>query len=301
MAIAKVNGLSLAYETVGDAGSPGPSQPAAASPRSHPGCGNSPTPWPSGATSVLIWDRPNCGASDVCFDGPSGVGHAGRCAGWAAGRTSTWCRPSFPGDRAVPTCRCSPPAVIARAAAGLAIWWISGGVYGLLSLATHYCGGRRRGLDRGHGGGGGAARVGRGAGTQRLEPPAVPGRRTAPTFIAAMERWMLAYCPRDDERVPGLGRRDARGPRHPGAGLPEHGATACTQRPPRRRSRISCRWHDWSSRPGETANGSSVARPATADSSPAGPCWRRTLGVAGRSPALSVLGTVSGTRRSRPR
>ena len=26
-------------------------------------------------------------------------------------------------------------------AAGLAIWWISGGVYGLLSLATHYCGG----------------------------------------------------------------------------------------------------------------------------------------------------------------
>ena len=26
-------------------------------------------------------------------------------------------------------------------AAGLAIWWISGGVFGLLSLATHYCGG----------------------------------------------------------------------------------------------------------------------------------------------------------------
>ena len=28
-----------------------------------------------------------------------------------------------------------------ESASGLAVWWISGGVYGLLTLATHYCGG----------------------------------------------------------------------------------------------------------------------------------------------------------------
>ncbi len=29
-------------------------------------------------------------------------------------------------------------------------------------------------------------------------------------FIVGMERWMLAYCPRDDEHVPGLPDADAR-------------------------------------------------------------------------------------------
>ena len=32
------------------------------------------------------------------------------------------------------------------------------------------------------------------------------------TFISTMERWMLAYCPRDDEHVPGLPDADARRP-----------------------------------------------------------------------------------------
>ena len=49
MAIAKVNGLSLAYETIGE-GRPGPSHPAAASPRRRPGCASSPSRWPTRAT-----------------------------------------------------------------------------------------------------------------------------------------------------------------------------------------------------------------------------------------------------------
>ena len=89
---------------------------------------------------VLIWDRPNCGASDVCFTGPS---ESAMQADVLAGLLVDL-------DMA--------PAVIAggsggsrvslltaarhrEVAAGLAMWWISGGVYGLMVLGVHYCGG----------------------------------------------------------------------------------------------------------------------------------------------------------------
>ena len=90
-----------------------------------------------------------------------------------------------------------------ESAAGLAIWWISGGVYGLLSLATHYCGGS----------------IGAAWTTAWRRWPICPSgqrcrSRTHPpgrflsqdtaTFISTLENWMLAYCPRDGEHVPGL-------------------------------------------------------------------------------------------------
>ncbi len=88
--------------------------------------------------------------------------------------------------------------------AGLAIWWISGGVYGLMILATHYCGGSLHA-----------------AWTEGMEAVAAlpewaevlernPANRERfvaqdrKEFIATMERWMQAYCPRADQHVPGL-------------------------------------------------------------------------------------------------
>src|ERR1700739_567828 len=82
---------------------------------------------------VLIWDRPNCGSSDVCFTGPSesamqadvladllrelGMARAVIAGGSGGARVSLLAAARHP-----------------DVAAGLAMWWISGGVFGLMTL-----------------------------------------------------------------------------------------------------------------------------------------------------------------------
>ena len=71
MATATVNGLTIAYEVIGD-GRPWVDHPGRPLQQGLPGraragrgAGREP------ATGCSIWDRPNTGASDVCFTGPS--------------------------------------------------------------------------------------------------------------------------------------------------------------------------------------------------------------------------------------
>jgi pimeloyl-ACP methyl ester carboxylesterase len=92
--------------------------------------------------------------------------------------------------------------------AGLAIWWISGGPFGLMSLAVHYCG---QNLVK--------------AWTESMEAVAdlpeweeVQARNPSnrqrildqdrDEFVRTMERWMLVYYPRDDQLVAGLADDD---------------------------------------------------------------------------------------------
>jgi pimeloyl-ACP methyl ester carboxylesterase len=89
-------------------------------------------------------------------------------------------------------------------ASGLAVWWISGGVFGLVSLGVHYCGDSVMA----------AWRDGMAAVAELPEWGEVLERNPANRevflaedprrFIATLEQWMLAYCPRPDELVPGL-------------------------------------------------------------------------------------------------
>ena len=208
MAVAEVNGLSLAYDVIGDSGRPWAITPGGRFTKETPGVRELAVALAEQGNQVLIWDRPNCGESDVCFEGTS---ESAMQADALAGLLTHL-------DLA--------PAVIAGgsggarvslltasrhpdAAAGLAIWWISGGVYGLLTLATHYCGGSV----------GAAWTHGMEAVADLPEWVEVqqgnPGNRQRfldqdrATFIATMERWMLAYCPREGEHVPGLPDADA--------------------------------------------------------------------------------------------
>jgi hypothetical protein len=83
-------------------------------------------------------------------------------------------------------------------------------VFGLLTLATHYCGGSLAA----------AWRDGMEAVVALPEWEEVLARNPSnrarflaqdrDAFIATMERWMLAYCPREGEHVPGLPDADAR-------------------------------------------------------------------------------------------
>ncbi len=209
MAIAKVNGLSLGYETIGE-GQPWVITPGGRFTKESQGVRELAVALAAQGNRVLIWDRPNCGESDVCFAGPSEsamqadalaalLEHLDMVPAVIAGGS---------GGARVSLLTASRHR---HDAAGLAIWWISGGVFGLLSLATHYCGGSL------------AA-----AWTEGMEAVAAlpewaevlernPSNRQRfldqdpADFIASMERWMLAYCPRDDEPVPGLPDADARG------------------------------------------------------------------------------------------
>jgi pimeloyl-ACP methyl ester carboxylesterase len=157
---------------------------------------------------VLIWDRPNCGESDVCFTGESEstmqadtlaalieqleLGPTVIIGGSGGARVSMLTAARHP-----------------ELAAGLAIWWISGGPFGLMSLAVHYCG---QNLVK--------------AWTESMEavadlPEWEESLRRRPSnrqrildqdreeFVRTMERWMLVYYPRDDQLVPGLADDDA--------------------------------------------------------------------------------------------
>ena len=208
MATANIDGLSLAYEVIGE-GRPWVITPGGRFSKESPGVRELAAVLADHGNRVLIWDRPNCGESDVCFEGSSeSAMQADALAGLLRHLEMT-------------------PAVIAGGsggsrvslltasrhrdvASGLALWWISGGIYGLLVLATHYCGGSLSA-----------------AWTEGMEAVAAlpewaesiernPSNRQRfldqdrHEFIAAMERWMAAYCPRDDEHVPGLTDADAR-------------------------------------------------------------------------------------------
>jgi pimeloyl-ACP methyl ester carboxylesterase len=158
---------------------------------------------------VLIWDRPNCGESDVNFTGSSEsamqadalvslLEHLDMTPAVIAGGSG--------GARVSLLAAARHP----EAAAGVAVWWISGGVYGLLSLATHYCGNSvaeawRDGME---------AVAGLDEWAEVIASNPSNRQRfldqDRAEFITTLERWMLAYCPREGETVPGLTDADAR-------------------------------------------------------------------------------------------
>ena len=212
MAFAEVNGLALAYEVIGD----GPGRPWVITPggrfsKDEPGVRELAQALAADGEGhrVLIWDRPNCGESDVCFTGANEsamqadalaglLEHVGLAPAVIAGGSG--------GARVSLLTASRHPGV----AAGLAAWWISGGVFGLLVLATHYCGGSlaaawTNGME---------AVADLSEWNESLERNPSNRRRILEedrdVFIATMERWMQAYCPRDGQHIPGLPDEDVR-------------------------------------------------------------------------------------------
>jgi pimeloyl-ACP methyl ester carboxylesterase len=208
MTLATVDGLTIGYEVIGE-GRPWVLTPGGRFDRTTPGLRELAVELAEHGNKVLIWDRPNCGESDVCFDGAS------ESAMQADVLAGLLCKLDM------------APAVIAGGsggsrvslltaarhpdlALGTAMWWISGGVYGSLVLATHYCGGSVAAAWNG----GMEAVAALPEWRDVIERnPANRDRFLAQDpdgFIATMERWMLAYCPCGDELVPGLPDVDGR-------------------------------------------------------------------------------------------
>jgi pimeloyl-ACP methyl ester carboxylesterase len=204
VASTSVLGLTIAYDLVGDA----PARTWVVTPggrfsKDDPGLAEMAEGLAGTDGRVLLWDRPNCGASDVCFEGSSEsalqadvlaalldeleLGPAVVVGGSGGARVSLLAAARHP-----------------HAVAGLAMWWITGRPLGLLSLATHYCSGSLRAAWDG----------GMEAVAELPEWAEVIERNPAnhdrflaldpAEFIATMERWMVAYSPSSDDVVPGL-------------------------------------------------------------------------------------------------
>jgi pimeloyl-ACP methyl ester carboxylesterase len=210
MARATVDGLTLGYELIGDEGGrPWVITPGGRFTKESPGVRELALELSKAGNRVLIWDRPNCGESDVSFTGSSEsamqadalvalLEHLDMTPAVIAGGSG--------GARVSLLAAARHP----EAAAGVAVWWISGGVYGLLSLATHYCGNSvaeawRDGME---------AVAGLDEWAEVIASNPSNRQRfldqDRAEFIATLERWMVAYCPREGETVPGLTDADAR-------------------------------------------------------------------------------------------
>jgi pimeloyl-ACP methyl ester carboxylesterase len=206
---ADIDGLRVSYEVIGE-GRPWAITPGGRFSKDSPGVRELAHALAERGNRVLIWDRPNCGASDVWFEGDSesamqanvlaallrqlGMAPAVISGGSGGSRVSLLTAAQHP-----------------DVASALAMWWISGGVYGLLTLGTHYCGGSIAAAWNG----GMEAVAGLPEWREVLERnDRNRGRflgHDAAEFIATMERWMVAYCPCDGQLVPGITDKAVRG------------------------------------------------------------------------------------------
>ncbi|MCX4094926.1 alpha/beta fold hydrolase [Nocardia sp. alder85J] len=204
MATATVNGLRIGYELIGDGDRPWVLTPGGRFPKETPGLRELAEELAkAGDNRVLIWDRPNCGESDVCFEGDSESNlHADTLA---ALLTELDMAPAvLAGGSAGSRIALLTAARHPEVARALALWWISGGVMGQLVLGNVYCAPNIK-----------AAWVDGMAAVAALPDWAESIERNPANrerilnqdraaFIATMERWMMAYCPQPERTIPGL-------------------------------------------------------------------------------------------------
>src|SRR3954453_13233593 len=124
----EVDGLSIAYEVVGD-GRPWVLTPGGRFSKDYPGVRELAVALAEPGNRVLIWDRPNCGESEACFRGDSeSEMQADILAGLRGALDMT---PGVviggSGGARVALLAANRHRDLASA---LGIWWISGGVFG---------------------------------------------------------------------------------------------------------------------------------------------------------------------------
>ncbi|HEX7856359.1 MAG TPA: alpha/beta hydrolase [Sphingobium sp.] len=139
MARIDVNGIGIEYELLGQAGNPAVAiTPGGRFSKDAEGIGTFGESLIASGFQVLLWDRPNCGASDLCFDGEGeskiqalaltglirklDLGPTVIAGGSAGARVSLFAA-------------LLDPEVVSH----LVLWWISGGPVSLMMLGSSYC------------------------------------------------------------------------------------------------------------------------------------------------------------------
>lgn len=206
--------LSIGYEIIGDGDRTWVISPGGRFGRDYPGVREMAVALAQLGDRALIYDRPNTGESDVCFVGSTES--AMQADVLAALVSQLDLAPAvLIGGSGGSRVSLLTAARHREMASGLALWMISGGVYGLMHLAIVYCassivaawnGGMKAVVDL-------PAEV-HGNWREVIERNPVNRlkllNQDPEQFIATLERWMLAYCPCEEDLVPGLSDSDVR-------------------------------------------------------------------------------------------
>ncbi|MGZ6930389.1 MAG: alpha/beta fold hydrolase [Acidimicrobiia bacterium] len=206
MPVAELDGIEIAYELVGE-GQPWVLTPGGRFTKEVGGLPEMARALAEAGRQVLTWDRPNCGASSVVFRGPSESEVQAEALGALLRHLElgpTVIAGGSGGARVSLLTAARNPDVTA----GLAMWWISGGVPGLLQLASYYC---MPSADAAwHGGMAAVAELDQWQEVQASNPRNQERilAMDRQEFLAVMDRWAVAYCPCDDSLVPGLDDAD---------------------------------------------------------------------------------------------
>jgi pimeloyl-ACP methyl ester carboxylesterase len=200
----EVSGIGIDYEFLGAQDAPTVVlTPGGRYPRDTPGVPQLGQALAAGGYRVLLWDRPNCGASDVSFDGTSESAlHANTLAGLvdALGIDRFALAGGSAGSRISLLTAARMPERVAK----MFIWWISGGAISLAQLAAYYCGdaaiaAARGGMEAVAALPGFAQQIARNPRNRDLIL-----RWDADAFIDRMQLWAQAYAYSETSPVPGI-------------------------------------------------------------------------------------------------
>ncbi len=204
MARANINGIGIEYELHGAEGT----QPVALTPGGRfsmesPGIREMARALAATGKRALIYDRPNCGKSDVCLLGESesemqAEALAGLISHLQLGPTAII--GGSGGARVSMLAAARHPNLCSH----LALWWISGEPIGLMQLATYYCGeaatlASRGGMEAVLNASSWAENFASNAASREAVRSMDPEH-----FIAVMQKWAAAYVPSDLSPVPGM-------------------------------------------------------------------------------------------------
>jgi pimeloyl-ACP methyl ester carboxylesterase len=204
MARMTIDGIGIEYELLGEPGAPAIAlTPGGRFPMDSPGVPQLGAALAASGKRVLLWDRPNCGTSDISFDATSESELQGRTLTKlirALDLGPTALAAGSAGSRVSMIAASRDPEIVSH----LLLWWISGGALSLISLANYYCVDSAIAASRG-----GMAAVAQ-LPIWSLQIQRNPRNRDIilaqdpDRFIETMERWAVAYLPSPTSPVPGM-------------------------------------------------------------------------------------------------
>jgi pimeloyl-ACP methyl ester carboxylesterase len=204
MARITINGVGIEYELLGKEGNPAVAlTPGGRFTKETPGLREMAEVFVAAGKRVLIWDRPNCGASDFTLEGDSESGINGRTLAAMIRELKlgpTALAAGSAGARVSMIAAAAAPDLISH----LCIWWISGGPIGLMGLAVYYYGDAANAIGQG-----GMAAVAKTRGwTEYMQQNAKAREQILAydpeKFIEKMQAWAKGFRPPDDSPVPGM-------------------------------------------------------------------------------------------------
>ena len=203
MPIINVNGIGIGYEVIGNGSKNAIITPGGRFSKDSPGVRDLAQALAAHDYKTVIWDRPNCGESDVCFEGETeSILNADTLVGLLKklDMAPALVIGGSAGSRVSLIATHRHPDVVRK----LALVWITGDAIGLAGLVGVYCGGLYVSAKSG-----GLAAVAADPGL--AEPMARnPGNRDRvlaldmPKFLDTMQRWGRSYFPEGGSPVPGL-------------------------------------------------------------------------------------------------